>query len=333
MENNDFDNIFANKFRKLPGDAYSEARWSSLSSRLDTHENRRNRWLLPVLLPLFALLAAGNVFWWYQWREAVQTKPTGEGVTTLFQTDTVVKTTVVHRYDTIYQNTTVSRRQYQGSLAFSEPQENQPHPHSGISHGQEATNPDIKGNTYSSQAEAITEIIPIGVAEPNKMPDPGTSAEPTTSDASINAKSIVENAGNAAPDSTAGHPDSTFEKILTTPPTKISKSPLFYFARPRLGLTAGWSTPLTEHLREGYLLGFGLGTDVEIARNTRLGASLDYWTGKLESEETEALTGVDVPNPGNNYELKHWETDQLAALTYALHLRYQIPRKSAGTPG
>lgn len=330
MENKDIDNIFAHKFGQMPGDAYAEGQWSSLSSRLDTHENRRRRWLLLVLLPLFALLAAGNVFWWYQWREAVRFNHSQEDTTTLFQTDTVVTTTVIHRFDTIYQNTTIALRQYQGTMTLSEQQEYPIQTRADINNGAASTAPANKEKTNTKQAEDAS------VTKPNAATD---ATDPFKPGVTVEAKPAVtpecaETVDNPAHKEVAtDHSDSTSEQNLKTPPpTQKVKSPAFYVARPRLGISAGWSTPLSEHSPKGYLLGFGLAADVEMVRNLRLGAAFDYWTGKLEAQETEGLTWVDVPNPGNNYDLKHWETGQLAALTYALNLRYQIPLKSNWTP-
>jgi hypothetical protein len=336
MENNDIDKIFTSKFRKLPGDAYSEDRWSSLSSRLDTHENRRNRWLLPVLLPLFALLAAGNVFWWYQWREVVQNHQNTGNTTTLFQTDTIVKTTVLHRFDTIYQNLTVVKKrilEVPGPAVPLIPDQNTSFgsvvgqnlsPAATSKNGDQAT----LTNTAITDSEKPKETI--NDTQKN-IPEPSGNSFKYNN----NTDTLKQDVGVSATQSEKDQQtvDSTFEQVQATlPVTRKSQSPKMYLARPRLSLSGAWSHLTTEHFTNGYLLGFGLGTDVEIARNIRLGASLDYWSGKLKIEETEELTGFDVPNPGNNYDLKHVESDQLAAMTYALHLRYQFPLKGNWSP-
>lgn len=111
MQDNDFDKIFSHKFGQLPGEPYSEKIWSELSRRIDTHERRQRRWLLPPLLPLFGLLAGGNLFWWYQWREANGELKDSKSRTTIFQPDTIMRKTVVYHYDTIYQNVTLVQRQ------------------------------------------------------------------------------------------------------------------------------------------------------------------------------------------------------------------------------
>lgn len=111
MQDNDFDKIFSHKFGQLPGEPYSEENWSELSRRIDIHERRQRRWLLPVLLPLFGLLAGGNLFWWYQWRETNDELKDSKSRTTFFQTDTIMRKTVVYHYDTIYQNVTLVQRQ------------------------------------------------------------------------------------------------------------------------------------------------------------------------------------------------------------------------------
>lgn len=85
MQNNDFDNIFSHKFGQLPGEPYTEENWSELSRRMDIHDRRRGGWLLPALFFLLGLLAGGNVYWWYQWREATRQWRSPENRVTLFK--------------------------------------------------------------------------------------------------------------------------------------------------------------------------------------------------------------------------------------------------------
>jgi len=127
--------------------------------------------------------------------------------------------------------------------------------------------------------------------------------------------------------------DTLFEELLHTPPEiKKVRTPLLTFARPRLNAIAGWSNPMLTHKRSGFLFGAGLGADVSVARNLRLGAEAQYWSGKLKADETDELTTVDIPNPGSDYKLRYWETYKLPVVSYALHLKYYFPSKGAWVP-
>ena len=63
MQDNDFDKIFSHKFGQLPDTPYSEENWSELSRRIDAHESKQWRWVLPVLFFVLGSLVGGNVFW------------------------------------------------------------------------------------------------------------------------------------------------------------------------------------------------------------------------------------------------------------------------------
>ncbi|MBP6827167.1 MAG: hypothetical protein KA165_11465, partial [Saprospiraceae bacterium] len=115
MKNSDFDKIFAGKLSRLPGEPYRKEGWSGLSNSLD-HHDRRRQWLLPVLFPLLFLLAGGNLFWYLQWREIVRDNKLSESKTTIIRSDTVIHSTVVYRYDTVYQTITDVRQFRAGQL-------------------------------------------------------------------------------------------------------------------------------------------------------------------------------------------------------------------------
>ena len=335
MENKDFDKIFAHKFNQIPGEPYHEEGWSDLSGRMDAHGRRR--WMLPVLLPLFALLTAGNVFWWYQWREAAQRDNQGSGnVTTLLQSDTIVQATVVYRYDTIYQNITLVRRYGIGETTTSKL-------------ATQTNTSDIASDTPAAQQQSAAGIAPVttekeasktqvnqeeknaqgadnkqDIAKTNTEQDHTASHQPTSVDtASQITGTHVDSTLFAADSMAALQPVQQMIPKLSTP--------FFTFGRPRLNISAGWGNPLLEHKRSGYLLGAGLGADMEIMRNIRLGADVHYWNGALEADETEELLGVEIPNPGSDYKLKYWEAYQLPTVTYSFYLRYQIPLKKAWT--
>ena len=343
MENKDFDKIFAHKFKQIPGEPYREDGWSDVSGRMDAYERRRRRWIFPVLLPLFGLLTAGNVFWWYQWREL--TKQNKHNVT-LSQSDTIVRTSIVYRYDTIYQNTTLVRRYTAGETSAVEGSI-QPENLFRKSSPAKSANSD----TPAAQQQPIAKTTPAlpGTKDviiqdsaaiysrqnvKNKQLAQENPTEPAhTTSYRVPLPDSLTQTTQAAAEPMEAEKDSTFEYLLNHPPIieKVRK-PLLTFSRPRLGLSVGWGNPLLEHKRSGYLFGTGLGADVEIARHIRLGTEVQYWQGKLKADEIEYLKGVEIPDPGSDYKLQYWETYRITALTYAFQLRYLFPAKKEWTP-
>lgn len=347
MESKDFDKIFAHKFKQIPGEPYSEGNWSDLSGRMDKFQDRRRFWMLFVLLPLFGLLAAGNVFWWYQWREAARNNLHGAALTsTVIQSDTIVRKTIVHRYDTIYQNTTLVLRYDNGSgttrkypaqsesLLSRSPSEQRPTTETPARHDE----------TVAGVAPAPLETNRIDF---NKKPE--NAIGQNIENKQLTQESLAESGhttSHPAPltdtssqlmQTNMGAMPMEADSIVGEVPVKqqmIPKlsTPFFTIGRPRLNVSIGWGNPLLEHKRSGYLLGAGLGADMEIIRNVRLGADVNYWNGKLKADETEELLGVEIPDPGSDYKLKYWEAYQLPTVTYGFYLRYQIPLKKSWTP-
>jgi len=338
MEDKDFDKIFAHKFNQIPGEPYHEEGWSDLSGRMDAHGRRRGRWMLPVLLPLFALLAAGNVFWWYQWREAAQRNNQGSGnVTTLLQSDTIMQTTVVYRYDTIYQNITLVQQYGIGQTT----------------HAKYVTPTNTSAFTSNNPAEQQQSAADVatGTVE-NEASKKQVNPEEKSTQGADNKQDIAKT--NTKPGHAVSHQAYSVDTASQITGTRVDSTlfaadsmaalqpvqqmipklstPFFTIGRPRLNISAGWGNPLLEHKRSGYLLGAGLGADMEIIRNIRLGADVHYWNGTLQADETEELLGVEIPNPGSDYKLKYWEAYQLPTVTYAFYLRYQVPLKKAWTP-
>ncbi len=331
MKDKDFDKIFAHKFGQLPGQPAREEDWAELSVRLDAQRRRRNL-LLPLLLPLFGLLAGGNIFWWYQWRRALDSnRPTGNSLVVL-KRDTIVQTTTVYRFDTVYEHRYVSLMPFMRNA------------------GRQEMNSRPANPAKNAEMEPATVLAPHAATAGTRLPAPGQpedtrqeqkqSAWPDSSlSASPPAVQPPEGPVPAIrPSSSIGFKaaavDSFFEqKTEPTPISKKTKKPLVYLARPRLGMAAAWGVPLIPHRQSGRLWGLGLASEVEVARNLRCAIDVQYWTGRLQSNETEALRGIEIPNPGDEYEIEYWETYRLPAVTYALSLRYQIPVKSPWKPG
>jgi len=341
MQDNDFDKLFSHKFGQLPGEPYGEEHWTALSRRMD-HERRR-RWLLPVLLTLLGLLAGGNVFWWYQWRDATRSFQTADSQTTSLKTDTVIHRTVVYHYDTIYQNITFVQRQFaEGPTAMGN-----------------AVPGGVISSVGTSAAGPSAAVVPGGQQNPSEVVP---SAQPNTpADAKAqNAQDVVHQQAAHADGTTPEFPsgnnipvDTTEQTILPRPtalpatdtlfedlsqnqpsPTKKVQAPFLYFARPRLGASAVLGIPYQLHDSEGVVWGATVCADVEIARNLRIGAEIGYQQARLKAEDTDALKDleIEIPEPGGDFELKYWEANAVPAFIYGLHLRYEIPLRGNWTP-
>ncbi len=338
MQDNDFDKLFSHKFGQLPGEPYGEEHWTALSRRMD-HERRR-RWLLPVLLTLLGLLAGGNVFWWYQWREASHNIQTADSHTNSLKTDTVIHRTVVYHYDTIYQNITFVRRQFaEGPTAMGH-----------------AVPGGVISSAGTSAAGPGAAVVP---GEQQSRPEGVSPAQPYTP-AGAKTQDIVHQQAAHADEAMPEYPfgnnipaDTAQQTILSRPtetpatdslfedlsqnqpsPTKKVQAPFLYFARPRLGGSAVLGIPYQLHDAEGFIWGANVCADVELARNLRIGAEIGYQQAKLKSEETEALKDmeIEIPEPGGDFELKYWEANAVPAFIYGLHLRYEIPLRGNWTP-
>jgi len=334
MQDNDFDKIFGHKFGQLPGEPYSEENWSEMSRRLDERGRRRWGWLLSALFFLLVFMAAGNVFWWYQWREASEELNDSGSRTTFFHADTITRRTVIYRYDTIYQNVTLLQRQSAAMPArfpYLMPSNSSSDNHF-FANNTPATNPNPSSPNLAFIESPATPTVQDSVKQQLANGDaaaPGhVIVHKITVDTSEQA-SLPPLAQNAAT-------DTLFEQLLKNqpPPTKKNRSPFLYFARPQLGFSAVWGLPNIPHKTSGLIWGAGVRADVEIARNLRLGSEIAYQQASLKADETTALenSDIEIPEPGGDFQLKYWEIYFLPTFTYNLHLRYEIPLRGNWTP-
>ena len=333
MQDNDFDKIFSHKFGQLPDTPYSEENWSELSRRIDAHESKQWRWVLPVLFFVLGSLVGGNVFWWYRWHEADQRLKTSKSRTTLFQTDTIMRRTIVYHYDTIYQNVTLVQRQDAGAFA----QFSTTAPSNSFSTNKFSVDDSSVNANPLAQNSAFIES-PATQNMQDSVKQQLTNGDAAAPGHSIVHKTPVDTSALATPPlpREIAAADTLFEELLKSQPlpTKKVQSQFLYFARPRLGVSAIWGNPSLPHKRSGSIWGAGIRADVEIARNFRLGTEIAYQQASLKADETQALDNLDVeiPEPGGDFRLKYWETYFLPTFTYALHLRYEIPLRGNWTP-
>lgn len=342
MQDNDFDKIFSHKFGQLPGEPYNEGGWSELSRRMDAHDRRRMRWVMPVLLSLIGALAGSNMFWLYEWYRAEQQLQAGNSRTTISQNDTIIHRTVVYQYDTVYQYVTLVQQRGSGTQ-MRLPAHN---PFNAFSPHNISTEIPAAGQNLADglhpNSKSKNDLQQVAATPPLNVQEQGaqlfTNGDAAAPDHAIVRKTPMDTAELATPPppSELAPADTTFENLLNDKslPTKKAPSPFLYFARPRIGVAAMWGIPSFPHKSAGSIFGGGIRADVEIARNFRLGAEVTYQQASLKSDETEILEelDIDIPNPGGDFRLKYWETYFLPAFSYALHLRYDIPLHSNWTP-
>ncbi len=325
MKNNDFDKIFARKFDRLPGEPYREENWSELSHRLDAYDGRK-RWVLPLLLPLLTLLAGGNIFWWYQWREAAQKNNFSGSHTTIVQSDTIFRSTVVYRYDTVYQAVTHVRWRFSGASnpfragektpSFFPAGDFAPKDLAALQNQQEDTSARSAGAVESAE-----NTVKYPAALPGEKERTATEASSLSSQ-TANQPPTVENSENSA--------GNTIPLSIHTPePVKKAGSPAFYPGRPRLGFNAGWANPSLPGKLSGTIMQIGFSTDAEVARNLRLGVAVHYDRTSLKSNNTVALNDkIRIPDPGQDFSLKYWETYRLPALSYVVQVSWSLPLRN-----
>lgn len=335
MDNKDFDKIFAHKFGQIPGDPYQEQNWSELSGRMDTHERRRKRWVLFAVWPLFAMLATGNVFWWHQWKQAQQSGLVSTSTERVVHYDTLVHRTVI--YDTVYQHITVITRQeaYNPYLPVSTTRSQKKQAPRQTLDNAENLLKTVDTNTANTGALVahIPDNQPETAAEQDKIATSEMEMPGHTISHRVPLPDSLLQKENTPAEEKKPSSDSLFEQLLLEKPViKKTRSSGLMLAHPRVSISAAWANPLLSHKRSGALFGTGLGADVQVAKQIRLGADVQYWRGKLRAEETDELTSVEIPDPGADYILHYWETYKLPVVSYDLQLKYYFNSSGKWTP-
>lgn len=345
MDDKNFDKIFQRKLNDLPGIPASEANWTALSGRLDAHEGRRKKWLVPFLLFLIGLLSGFPIWSGFQMYQSGQFNARSTEQLTI-KRDTIIQTTTIYRYDTVYirntptystfslrntisgtgtavsQNTTVYSDKTTTSL---------PNTGMDVAQNTKALPSDKTSTSSPTNSEKVTQI-------PTTNSDKTTTSTPTNgADVAQNSTTNSDKTSTSTPTTNANAAENTTENSEKIPEpvpgadslqritVKVKRAPRIFLQRPQLGLSFGRSTPVLAGLESGAILQTGLVGNIEVMRGLRLEAGVQYQQAKMKSEETSALENlVTIPNPGSNYSLDYWETYKLPMLTYSAHLRYQI---------
>jgi hypothetical protein len=338
MKDSDFDKIFAGKFSRLAGATYREENWRELSYQLDAY-GRWRQWLLPVLIPLLALLAAGNIFWWFQWREVNAQKKISENQTVIIQRDTIIHTTTVYRFDTVFlTDTRVFSTRAQSLNSVRLPSQSAVFMPSGrrIAGGQNIRQP-LRSDTRASDGTIPGPPGLIPPADYATNTNAGRDAAIPITGSREGPDGIADTAGSVSQREIPEliDRDTIFQLSIPTPePVKKAGSPaFFYIARPRLGFFAGWGTPPLSGVLSGPILKLGFSADVEVARNVRLGMCVGFDRAWIKSESTKAFDDdIVIPDPGQDFKLEYWKAQGLQTLSYTLQLQYTLPVGKTWSP-
>lgn len=321
MDDKDFDNILRHKMGQAAGLPATENGWNALSQRLSEQDIKRWRWLLPFLLVLLLLLGAGNVFWWFQWAATTRYSHATTAAIVL-RHDTIVHTTIVYQYDTVYRYTKIQATE---SIKIFD------------KHTAAATKAPEFGltSTAPTAATLLPAIAPVNA--PN-LPGAATSA---TAQVEFNdkTKTIPPADDGAAVSQTLAALDTlldapaypkkyavpdTLARQPATPIVKKSRAPVLYFTRTHIGLAGGWAVPSLSE-RHG-LWRIGALVNAEIARNFRLEGGVQYLSGEQGGDESGRLGAkIPIPQPGGTFRLHKWEIERYRAIIYSVQLHYQLP--------
>jgi hypothetical protein len=334
MDDKDFDKIFQRKLNDVPGIPASEANWMALSGRLDAHDGRRKRGLVPFLWLLVGLLSALHLWSGYQVYRFGHTQAERTS-NTLTKRDTVIQTTVIYRYDTIYIQGAVSRFSTTppntvyssfGRTTAAPGANLSAHPHDKDSGVRQttvmATAPVITPDSTSTTARQA-----LIAAETFAQPSAVANVQNNTSLAPISASGAANEPLANALSSRVAETDSTreYEPVPVAPLSPAKRLRRTLFKRPQLGINVGRGTPVIPEMESGALWQTGLTGNVEVLPGLRLEAGVQYQQSRMKSEVATAINHlVTVPNPGSDYTLEYWETYRLPMLTYSAQLRYQL---------
>lgn len=340
MEDKDFDKIFKRTLEQASGKPATEGGWAAMSERMDANRNKRLGWVLPLLIALIGLLGFGNVFWWYQWRQVAKQYPTASAQV-IVKSDTIIKNTVVYHYDTVYRYITTVQTwqapQRTNKLATAplpstadgaaltplpteeasiqnRTQHSTGTPASGQNRkipptDQQANNDKIANHPASETNAGKNSKTPPTDHQIND----GKNAPPSLVADSIEHQTAVHpplptNPEPKTPQITKQTAQTSLDTTATSPVLPIVKKkrdPIFYLARLRIGLTAGWAQPVLEERQSSNTWQAGIVTDVEIAPKLHVEATVLYQKNNLSAYKSSSLgNAVWVPNPGNDYWLE-----------------------------
>lgn len=325
MDDREFDKQFSDKLRQAGAPDFSDEDWEKLSPKLDVVQRRQWR-LLPLwwLGVLSGLLLCSNFGWWWMWKQAENQNSALETSWKNFRreavtlSDTTYSKVVVYQFDTIYQTLSLRTVLMPDSTA------------NGV--------PALLSPTNSNSKLPPSLSIPISTVETNKI-HPGGEAENEIlfPDKGEQMASFNWVAGSA--EILPIHPFylklpprhfQISEKELAVVPQKQTKVPHPSILLPRkfrIGLEGGLTIPTATQLSGN--TGFSVGLTSELAFSDQLALSIgaSYSGVSFNGKVYEERLGLPpLVSPGDDYILKHYETEEGLKPIYQVNtgLRYWL---------
>jgi len=308
MDDFDFDKLFADKMRGAGAPDLSDEDWEQLTPRLDAVERRRWR-VLPVwwLGALSALLLLSNIGWWLMWQQSEKRSDSMQSEwqqirhESVAMRDTTWSKVLVYQYDTVYQ--TVVHRSVSGSIVAN----------NGYAFERGNTNLSGTGikNISSRSLNRDESTVPLASNLDN----------PIQLDTNALSKGVFPRLQNLSmlpinpvylktPLRRLEIP----EKVIVLIPQKRAQHPRQYLLIPRkvrIGAGGGFVIPSAAQLSVNS--GFVAALMGEIAFSEQLALTLEGAYSGISFTGTEYDKALGLPpfsSPGDDYILKHFETDE-----------------------
>lgn len=323
MDDRAFDKQFSDKLRQAGAPDFSEEDWEKLSPRLDSVQRKQWR-MLPLwwLGVLSGLLLCSNFGWWWMWKqtekqhEALETSWKNFRRESVTEFDTTYTKVVVYQFDTIYQTLSLRADFKSDSTTL------------GVSTLLDPTNSKLLPSLAAPISGAETNQFQPGVEAENKgfFRDKGDQLVTNNQIAGSNEILPIQPFYLKLPPRTFRIP----EKELAVVPQKQTKVPHPAILLPRqfrLGLDGGLVIPVATQLTGNN--GFSIGLISELAFSDQLALTIgaNYSGISFNGKVYEERLGLPpLISPGDDYILKHYETEEGLKPIYQVNtgLRYWL---------
>ncbi len=344
MSDKDFDALFARKFEQSLRP--KSGNWEDMSNRLNVRDSRR-RWLIGGFLSgILLLLLGSNIFLWSKWQSASHSSNGSKPIIEL--RDTIVHTTTIYKFDTIYKKTILVQeakgfsKNKTGFTQIPPPQyfdskilKNKTGYINLINDNSKLDNNDLNKNSLSNNNAKLdnndlsnnnakldnNDLSKDNLINDNaKLDNNGLNKNNLIND---NAK--LYNNDLVKTDSINNHVDNNDlnnKKPIILP----IRNPLFSFRHPKLGLEIDYGSLSPKDFQYSWVAGAGLSSEIDITKRFILRGSVSYLFTHLQATTTNTsiLQNSDISYPGANYEFETWSISKLPALRYSAGLQFSI---------
>ncbi len=321
----DFDQFFADKMKQAGSPDLSEKDWQQLSVRLDKFDRNRYR-VLPLwwLGALTGLLLLSNLGWWYAWQQNHQKtlflQSTWQDIqkNTVVTRDTVVNAVTVYQYDTIYKTTIIHQVEKETSNTFS--QNNPP--------GQKTQNQYIvtENTTTESDLPIKNTTTALVVENTSQLTDTESSRSKVVHTWQQTA-ALQPLPRPELPLSISRQPPHLLPlNDLEITPQIVKKAPVKNMLKhTRLGVSTGTIQAVAKSIAtsDGIIAGFS--AEVPLSDHWGIVASADYGLVNMKGYVYDKSLGLpQITSPGSEYDFKYFETheDRKTVVNLGLGARY-----------